>query len=41
MDQFLRYGRQLTLEEMDLVTMGDAMAPEETPPSMELFKQQV
>ncbi|KAF4519850.1 hypothetical protein B566_EDAN005192, partial [Ephemera danica] len=41
MDLFLRYGRQLTLEEMDLVTMGDAMAPEETPPSMELFKQQI
>ncbi|XP_059473724.1 dynein beta chain, ciliary isoform X2 [Neocloeon triangulifer] len=41
MDQFLNYGRQLSGEEMDLVALGDAMAPPLAPPSLDLFKQQL
>lgn len=41
MSQFLSYGRQLTPEEMDLVTAGDAMQPEMSPPKMDLFREQV
>jgi len=41
MDQFLNYGRQLNSEEMDLVALGDAMAPTITPPPLDLFKQQM
>lgn len=41
MDQFLNYGRQLSPEEMDLITMQDPMAPRHTPPALDLFEQQM
>lgn len=41
MQQFLLYGRQLTIEELELLAMGDACAPEASPPNMDRFKEQV
>lgn len=39
--QFLTYGRQLTNEELDLVHLKDAAAPESSPPKMEAFREQI
>jgi dynein heavy chain len=41
MQQFLTYGRQLTTDELDLIALGDEMAPKPSPPNMELFREQV
>jgi len=41
MQQFLTYGRQLTADELELVAIGDDGAPKPSPPSMELFREQV
>lgn len=41
MSQFLQYGRQLTVEEMDLVANNDSMQPDLSPPKMDLFREQV
>nr|CAD7428767.1 unnamed protein product [Timema monikensis] len=39
--QFLKYGRQLTNDELDLMTMEDSTAPEPSPPKMEQFREQI
>ncbi|XP_054276549.1 dynein beta chain, ciliary [Macrosteles quadrilineatus] len=41
MQQFLMYGRQLNIEELELLAVGDACAPESTPPNMDKFKEQI
>lgn len=41
LSQFLTYGRQLTMEEYDLVTSNDALQPKPCPPKMEQFREQV
>ncbi|XP_071447818.1 dynein beta chain, ciliary [Hetaerina americana] len=41
MKQFLLYGRQLTQEELDLVNAGDGLAPQQSPPTMDHFKEQI
>lgn len=41
MQQFLMYGRQLNIEELELVAMGDACAPDPVPPSLKNFQEQV
>jgi hypothetical protein len=41
MQQFLTYGRQLTAEELELISIDDDMAPKPSPPTMELFREQV
>lgn len=41
MQQFLMYGRQLNMEELELVAMGDACAPDPVPPSLKNFQEQV
>jgi dynein heavy chain len=41
MQQFLAYGRQLTADELELVAIGDEMAPKPSLPNMELFREQV
>nr|CAD7405001.1 unnamed protein product [Timema poppensis] len=39
--QFLKYGRQLTNDELDLMAMEDSTAPEPSPPTMEQFREQI
>ena len=39
--QILVYGRQLTVEELELVTLKDAFAPKPTTPKMETFREQI
>nr|CAD7441492.1 unnamed protein product [Timema bartmani] len=39
--QFLKYGRQLTNDELDLMTLEDSTAPEPSPPKMEQFREQI
>lgn len=41
MQQFLMYGRQLTLDEMDVLALGETLGLEFSSPNMELFKEQV
>lgn len=41
MDQFITYARQLTMEEMDLVNLGDSLAPKPVAPTMAQYKEQV
>lgn len=39
--QFLTYGRQLNLEEMELLYLNDAHAPKPSPPKMEAFREEI
>ena len=43
MQQFLDYGRQLTMEEMEMIAMVTeaAQGPELCPPTMDQFREQV
>ncbi|XP_072155544.1 dynein beta chain, ciliary isoform X1 [Bemisia tabaci] len=41
MDQFITYARQLTMEEMDLVNLGDSLAPKPVAPTMAQYKEQI
>ncbi|KAL0281201.1 UNVERIFIED_CONTAM: hypothetical protein PYX00_002260 [Menopon gallinae] len=41
LSQFLTYGRQLTMEEYDLVTANDPLQPKPCPPKMEQFREQI
>ncbi|XP_057668614.1 dynein beta chain, ciliary [Diorhabda carinulata] len=41
LQQFLTYGRQLTNEELEFVGMNDPLAPKESPPKMEQFREQI
>ncbi|KAJ8921302.1 hypothetical protein NQ315_013776 [Exocentrus adspersus] len=41
LEQFLKYSRPLTNEEMELVMVNDLAAPQCTPPKMEQFREQI
>ncbi|XP_068084396.1 dynein beta chain, ciliary [Anabrus simplex] len=41
MQQFLEYGRQLTPDEMEMISLEDGYAPPPNPPQMEHFKEQI
>lgn len=41
LEQFLNYGRQLSMEEMELVNLNDPLAPKLSPPRMEQFREQI
>nr|CAI5851783.1 unnamed protein product [Callosobruchus analis] len=39
--QFLNYGRQLTFEELEYISLKDSLAPKPSPPRMEQFREQI
>ncbi|XP_076261923.1 dynein heavy chain at 93AB isoform X2 [Rhynchophorus ferrugineus] len=39
--QILNYGRQLTVEELDMIILKDPYAPKMSPPKMETFREQI
>ncbi|VEN40996.1 unnamed protein product, partial [Callosobruchus maculatus] len=39
--QFLNYGRQLTFEELEYISLKDPLAPKPSPPRMEQFREQI
>ncbi|XP_014225178.1 dynein beta chain, ciliary [Trichogramma pretiosum] len=41
MHQFLDYSRQLTMEEIEMITAFDPKAPSKNPPKMEQFREQI
>jgi dynein heavy chain len=41
MQQFLNYSRQLSIEEMDMITVLDPKSPKICPPKMEQFREQI
>lgn len=41
MQQFLEYSRQLSLDEMEMITLLDPKAPRKIPPKMEQFREQI
>ncbi|KAG8040920.1 hypothetical protein G9C98_001908, partial [Cotesia typhae] len=41
MHQFLEYGRQLTIEEMEMIAMLDPKAPPKATPRMDQFREQI
>ncbi|XP_066581161.1 dynein beta chain, ciliary [Prorops nasuta] len=41
MQQFLQYGRQLSIDEIDMIATQDPKCPERSPPKMEQFREQI
>ncbi|CAH1986860.1 unnamed protein product [Acanthoscelides obtectus] len=39
--EFLNYGRQLTAEELEYISLKDPLAPKPSPPRMEQFREQI